>query len=85
MALLGWLLVGLIAGAVARWLLPGPDPMGLGGTLALGLVGSVVGGFLANLFGSGSVFSLRTTGVIGSVIGALVVLVIYRRVRADGS
>ena len=47
MGLIGWLIVGLIAGAAARWLLPGPDPMSVPQTLLLGLAGSIVGGFLA--------------------------------------
>ncbi|HEV2905718.1 MAG TPA: GlsB/YeaQ/YmgE family stress response membrane protein, partial [Actinomycetota bacterium] len=44
-----WLLIGLVAGALARLLVPGRDPMGIGGTLVLGLVGSLIGGFLGDL------------------------------------
>lgn len=49
MGIIGWIIVGLIAGAIARWLMPGPDPMGWLGTIVLGIVGSLVGGTLLNL------------------------------------
>jgi uncharacterized membrane protein YeaQ/YmgE (transglycosylase-associated protein family) len=53
MGIIAWLIVGLVAGAIARALLPGPDPMGVLGTLILGLVGSVIGGLIGNLLVSG--------------------------------
>lgn len=75
MSIIGWLLLGLIAGALARLLVPGRDPMGWIGTMALGLVGSVIGGLLADL-----IFDDETVGLIGSVIGAVIVLMIYNAV-----
>lgn len=80
MALIVWLLVGLIAGAVARLLVPGRDPMGLLGTLLLGLAGSLVGGFLGNLFFGGTL-EFTAAGLVGSIIGAIVVLLVYRAVQ----
>lgn len=74
-----WLIVGLIAGAVARFLVPGRDPMGWIGTLALGLIGSLVGGFLADLFMSGDQ-DLNPAGIIGSIIGAVVALLVWHAV-----
>ena len=74
-----WLIVGLIAGAVARFLVPGRDPMGWIGTLALGLIGSLVGGFLADLFTSGNQ-DLNPAGIIGSIIGAVVALLVWHAV-----
>ncbi len=75
MSIIGYLIVGLIAGFLARALVPGRDSMGLLGTLVLGLVGSLVGGFLAQaLFNDGAV------GIIGSTVGAIVVLLVYRAV-----
>jgi uncharacterized membrane protein YeaQ/YmgE (transglycosylase-associated protein family) len=77
MNIIWWLIIGLVAGALARLLVPGRDPMGLLGTLALGLVGSLVGGFLGWLIGGGdSAFS--PAGLIGSIIGAVIALLIYR-------
>ena len=74
------LLWGLVAGAIARLLVPGRDPMGLLGTLALGVVGSFVGGFLQNLIflHSLSLTRLHPTGLIGSIIGSIIVLLISR-------
>ena len=74
-----WLLVGLIAGAIARFLVPGRDPMGWLGTIVLGLVGSLIGGFLGDLFTSGD-RDFSPAGLIGSIIGAVVALLVYRAV-----
>ncbi|MCW2498956.1 MAG: Transglycosylase-associated protein [Frankiales bacterium] len=75
------LVVGLIAGFLARALVPGPDPMGIGGTILLGIVGSFVGGFLGYLlFGKDlSEGVLQPSGIIGSVVGAILALLVYRR------
>ncbi|OLC56678.1 MAG: transglycosylase [Chloroflexi bacterium 13_1_40CM_4_68_4] len=73
------LIVGLIAGAIARFLVPGPDPMGWIGTIALGIVGSFVGGFLANLLFTGTA-TISPAGWIGSIVGAIVVLLVWRQV-----
>lgn len=77
MDLVVWLLIGLVAGALARWLVPGRDPMGWLGTLLLGLVGSLVGGFLGGLFTQGNQ-DLDPAGLLGSVIGAVIALFVYR-------
>ena len=71
--------VGLIAGAVARLLVPGRDPMGLFATALLGIVGSFIGGFLgALLFGKDALEGLlQPSGLIGSVIGAIIALLVY--------
>jgi uncharacterized membrane protein YeaQ/YmgE (transglycosylase-associated protein family) len=70
--IIGWLAVGLVAGALARLIVPGRDPMGLLATVLLGLAGSVVGGFLANLL-----FNDQSVGLFGSVVGAVIVLLAY--------
>jgi uncharacterized membrane protein YeaQ/YmgE (transglycosylase-associated protein family) len=64
---------GLIVGALARLALPGPDPMGILPTIGLGLVGSFVGGLIAGLLWA------RAAGFVFSVIGAILVLYLYRR------
>ncbi len=79
MGIIVWLIVGLIAGAVARFLVPGPDPMGFLGTLALGLIGSLVGGFLGNLIFHGNL-DLEAAGIAGSIIGGVIALLVYRAV-----
>jgi len=80
-----WLLIiGLIAGALARLLVPGRDQMGIVGTIVLGVVGSLVGGFLGNLLfkHSGNRFDLSFAGLLGSIIGAIIVLLIWRAVSS---
>ncbi len=74
------LIVGFIVGAIARLLMPGRDPLGILGTIVLGIAGSFVGGFLQNLiqYHSLSVHSFHTVGLIGSIIGAWVLLLLLR-------
>ena len=74
------LIVGFIVGAIARLLMPGRDPIGILGTIVLGVVGSFVGGFLQNLieYHSLSVHSFHPVGLIGSIIGAWVLLLLLR-------
>jgi uncharacterized membrane protein YeaQ/YmgE (transglycosylase-associated protein family) len=74
------LIVGLVAGALARLLVPGRQPIGIGGTILVGLVGSFVGGFLGYVLfhhdaNSGA---FQPSGLIGSVIGAVIVLLIWQ-------
>jgi uncharacterized membrane protein YeaQ/YmgE (transglycosylase-associated protein family) len=64
---------GLIVGALARLAVPGPDPMSIWATIALGIVGSVIGGVVAQLLG------LENASIILMVIGATLVLILYRR------
>jgi uncharacterized membrane protein YeaQ/YmgE (transglycosylase-associated protein family) len=77
-SIIGWLLLGLVAGALARLLVPGRDPMGWLGTIVLGIVGSFVGGFLAD-----ALFDDEAVGLFGSVVGAVIVLLIYNMVTRD--
>jgi uncharacterized membrane protein YeaQ/YmgE (transglycosylase-associated protein family) len=77
MGIIVFLIVGLIAGFIARALVPGPDPMGWLGTMILGIVGSFVGGTLAALVFGGNL-DLSASGIVGSIIGAIIVLLIWR-------
>lgn len=77
MGLILFLLMGLLAGFIARALMPGPDPMGWLGTMILGVIGSFVGGTLAALLFGGSL-ELSAAGLIGSIIGAFIALWVYR-------
>jgi len=73
--IIGWIVFGIIAGAIARLLVPGRQPMGILATMALGIVGSFVGGFLASLFTGGDM--LRSSNWIGSILGAVLVLALF--------
>jgi len=79
--IIGLIVVGLIAGAVARLLIPGKQDIGVLMTIVLGIVGSFVGGFLGYLLfhkDSENGF-IQPSGLIGSIIGAVIVLLIYTR------
>jgi uncharacterized membrane protein YeaQ/YmgE (transglycosylase-associated protein family) len=77
------LIVGVIAGYLARLLVPGPDPMGFGATLLLGIVGSFVGGFLGYVIFNEDLDqgALQPSGIIGSLIGAIIALLVWRSTR----
>lgn len=77
--IIGWVVFGLIAGYIARALVPGKDDIGLLMTIVIGVVGSVVGGFLFGLLTVG-LRGFQPAGWIGSIIGAVIVLVIYNKV-----
>lgn len=79
------IIVGAIAGFLARLIVPGRDPMGIVATIVLGIVGSFIGGFLGYLIfhKDASEGALQPSGIIGSIIGAVIVLLIYR--AATGS
>ena len=77
MGLILFLLIGLLAGFIARALVPGPQPMGWLGTMVLGIIGSFVGGTLAALLFGGTL-ELSASGLIGSIIGAIIVLLVWR-------
>lgn len=74
-AIISWIVFGLIAGAIARYLVPGPQPMTTFRTIALGIIGSLAGGFVAWLFVGGS--PLQASGFILSIIGATAILAFY--------
>ena len=75
------LVIGLIAGAIARLLVPGPQDISIPMTIGIGIVGSFVGGFLGYLLfhKDGQDGFLQPSGIIGSVVGAVIVLLVYLR------
>ncbi len=71
--------IGIIGGYLARLLVPGPDPLGFWGTVAIGVAGSFIGGFLGYLIGHDSgEGAFQASGVIGSIIGSIIALLIWR-------
>jgi uncharacterized membrane protein YeaQ/YmgE (transglycosylase-associated protein family) len=79
-AILFWIIVGLIAGALAKWVLPGDDPGGVILTIIIGIVGAVIGGYILRLFGLGADGSTGQWigSIIAGFIGAVILLAIYR-------
>lgn len=77
MGILAFIVIGLIAGLLARAIVPGKQSLGLVATTLLGMVGSLVGGLVGSLFSRGEVTRLHPAGIIMSVLGAIVVLLIF--------
>ena len=82
MGILSWIIFGLIAGILAKWIMPRNDGAGLIATVILGIVGAVVGGWINTLFGFGKVDGFNFGSFAVAVIGALVVLFIYRKIKS---
>jgi uncharacterized membrane protein YeaQ/YmgE (transglycosylase-associated protein family) len=82
MGWLSWVLFGLIAGIVAKFIMPGRDPGGFVITILLGIAGAFVGGWLATQLGLGSITGFDIRSFIIAVIGALILLFAYRRLRS---
>jgi uncharacterized membrane protein YeaQ/YmgE (transglycosylase-associated protein family) len=72
--MIGFLVAGLVIGALARLLLPGRQKIGIVLTLVLGVVGSVIGGTIANAIGSGDIFELNIIGFVAAVISSVALL-----------
>ncbi|MCJ8504382.1 GlsB/YeaQ/YmgE family stress response membrane protein [Kocuria flava] len=78
MGILGWIVLGLIAGALAKLIMPGDQGGGIIVTIVLGIVGALLGGFLGSLIGIGSIDSFWDLGTwITAIVGALIVLFIW--------
>jgi uncharacterized membrane protein YeaQ/YmgE (transglycosylase-associated protein family) len=71
---IGFLVAGLVIGALARLVVPGRQRLGILATLALGLVGSLIGGSIAQLFGTGSIWELNVLGFVLAVVAAVLLI-----------
>jgi len=79
MGILSWIIVGLIAGVLAKWVMPGRDPGGIIVTILIGIVGALIGGFLVGLVVPGdSITGINITTILVATLGAIVLLAIYR-------
>jgi len=85
MGILSWILLGLIVGALAKWIMPGPDPGGIVITIVVGIAGAFVGGFLGSLVGLGSVTGFNLGSLVVAVAGALLLLWGHRRLRGGSA
>ena len=81
MGIISWIILGLIVGALAKWIMPGKDPGGIIITIVIGIVGALIGGFLSSLVGLGTVTGLNLGSIIIALVGALILLWLYRTVK----
>ncbi|GKX50024.1 GlsB/YeaQ/YmgE family stress response membrane protein [Budvicia aquatica] len=81
MGFIAWIVLGLIVGILAKWLMPGPDGGGFIMTVILGIVGAMVGGFISSFFGFGTVDGFNLGSMVIAVLGAMLVLFVYRKLQ----
>lgn len=83
MGILSWIVFGLIAGAVAKFIIPGKDPGGMIITILIGIAGAFIGGFIGSFLGMGDVsgFDFRSFAI--AVVGSIILLFIYRKFKSN--
>ena len=79
MGIISWIILGLVAGALARWLMPGEDKMGWIMTMILGIAGAFAGGFIGSFVGLGSVSGFNFATIITATVGAFILLFAYNK------
>ncbi len=82
MGFFSWIILGLVAGALAKWLMPGDQGGGWVITMLLGIVGAFVGGWVGALVGLGSVTGVNIGSIVTAVVGAVIVLFVYGKLRS---
>jgi uncharacterized membrane protein YeaQ/YmgE (transglycosylase-associated protein family) len=80
MGILSWIILGLVAGAIAKALHPGRDPQGCIITMVIGVIGAVLGGWIATMFGWGRVDGFNLYSILVATGGAVLALVIYNAI-----
>ena len=84
MGILGWIVLGLLAGAIAKAIMPGDDPGGIIVTMLIGIVGAIVGGLIASALDIGEVDEFFDIGTwVIAILGALLLLGIYRLIAGN--
>jgi uncharacterized membrane protein YeaQ/YmgE (transglycosylase-associated protein family) len=78
MGLLSWILVGLLAGLLAKWIMPGPDPGGILVTILVGMAGASVGGFIVSILGGIGATGFNVWSILVATLGAVILLALYR-------
>ena len=81
MGFISWMILGLIAGALAKLIMPGKDGGGFFITMGLGIAGGVVGGMIGSLIGLGSVTGINLGSIFTATVGAFLILFVYKRVK----
>jgi uncharacterized membrane protein YeaQ/YmgE (transglycosylase-associated protein family) len=76
-----WIVLGLVAGALAKFIMPGRDPGGIIVTILIGIAGALVGGFISTKLGYGAVDGFDIRSIVIAVLGAILLLIIFRMIR----
>jgi len=85
MGILSWIVLGLVVGILAKWIMPGRDPGGVIITILLGIAGALVGGFIGSVLGLGGVTGFNLGSLVLAIAGALLLLWGYRKMRGGSS
>jgi len=85
MGFLSWIILGLVVGALAKWIMPGPDSGGWLLTIVLGIAGAFVGGFIGSFLGFGSVTGFNLGSLVLATGGALLLLWGHRKLSGGGA
>ncbi|HVF02090.1 MAG TPA: GlsB/YeaQ/YmgE family stress response membrane protein [Rubrobacteraceae bacterium] len=80
MGLISWIVIGLLAGLLARWIMPGEDPGGIIVTILVGMAGASVGGFIVSILGGTGATGFNVWSILVATLGALILLALYRLV-----
>jgi uncharacterized membrane protein YeaQ/YmgE (transglycosylase-associated protein family) len=81
MGIISWIVMGLIVGLMARFIMPGKDPRGFFITILLGIGGGLLGGYLGTTFGLGSVTGFNLKSILIATGGAVIILFLYRAIK----
>jgi len=81
MGILTWIILGLIVGVLAKWIMPGNDPGGIFITILIGIAGALLGGFLSTALGFGAVTGINFPSVAIAILGSLILLFVFRMLR----
>ncbi|BBQ53643.1 GlsB/YeaQ/YmgE family stress response membrane protein [Aeromonas jandaei] len=82
MGFITWIILGLLVGMLAKWIMPGRDGGGFFMTALLGIVGAMVGGYVGTLLGLGSVTGFNISSIAIATVGALIVLFVFNKIRS---
>ncbi len=80
MGIISWIVVGLVAGLLAKWIMPGEDPGGIIVTILVGMAGASVGGFVVSILGGAGATGFNVWSILVATLGAVILLAIYRLV-----
>lgn len=81
MGIIAWIVVGLVAGAIGKLIMPGDDPGGCIVTILIGIAGAILGGFIGSALGWGAVTGFDVRSLLLAIGGALLLLILYRMIK----